>query len=176
MMNGDNNTTGNLLMKAKVVEDDDVVMEDVTTKKSESTDDAKEKESEIDPQPEPKPEPEPEMNPLEILMECIQKSKASNTLKMTMKGWNKKARIELRFTFSATFNFNDKEKVISREEVIVVKRSKECLEKQTEMEQKEEEQQEADYIAGIQGVAESGYGQYCAIEGLVDRHTFKSHK
>merc|ERR1719242_646838 len=139
MMNGSNNTTGNLLMKAKVVE------EDVTTKKSESSDDAKEKESEIDQQPEP--EPEPEVNPLEILMECIQKSKASNTLKMTMKGWNKKARIELRFTFNGTFNFNDKEKVISREEVIVVKRSKECIEKQTEMEQKEEEQQEADYIA-----------------------------
>jgi len=150
--------------------DNDVMMEDVTVKKSESNDDAKEKE------PEPEPTPEPEVNPLQILMECIQKSKASNTLKMTMKGWNKKASIELRFTFSATFNFNEKEKVISREEVIVVKRSKECIERQTEMEQKEEEQQEGDYIAGIQGVAESGYGQYCAIEGLVDRHTFKSHK
>merc|ERR1719295_945687 len=151
--------------------DNDVMMEDVTVKKSESNDDTKEMESELDQQPEPQkePTPEPEVNPLQILMECIQKSKASNTLKMTMKGWNKKASIELRFTFSATFNFNEKEKVISREEVIVVKRSKECIERQTEMEQKEEEQQEGDYIAGIQGVAESGYGQYCAIEGLVDR-------
>merc|ERR1719242_1869641 len=123
--------------------DDDVVMEDVTVKKPESNDDSKEKEAKLDQQP----EAEPEVNPLETLMECIKKCKASSTLKMTMKGWNKKASIELRFTFSGTFNFDKKEKVISREEVVVVKRSKECLEKQTEMEQKEEEQQEADYIA-----------------------------
>merc|ERR550525_1348023 len=78
--------------------DHDVVMEDVTVKKSESNDDSKEKEAKLDPQP----EAEPEVNPLEILMECILKCRESSTLKMTMKGWNKKASIELRFTFSGT--------------------------------------------------------------------------
>jgi len=159
-------------------DDDDVVMEDVTEKKPDtiSNDDGKEKEPEPEPEPIPEPTPEPEVHELAILMDCIQKSMASHTLKMTMKGWSKKALIELRFAFNGTFIFNEKETVISREEVIEVKRSKECIEKQTEMEQKEEEKQEVAYIAGIQGVSESGYGQYCAIEGLVDRHTFKSHK
>merc|ERR1719334_1174704 len=125
-------------------------------------------EAEPEPEVEAEPEPEPEVEDiveLVHLMESIQRSKESETLQMTMKGFNKTASIELRFVT-----------VDGREELIVVKRSEDCIQRQTEMEQKEEEQQEADYIAGIQGVAESGYGQYCAIEGLVDRHTFKSHK
>merc|ERR1719334_1473586 len=125
-------------------------------------------EAEPEPEVEAEPEPEPEVEDiveLVNLMESIQRSKESETLQMTMKGFNKTASIELRFVT-----------VDGREELIVVKRSKDCIQRQMEMEQKEEEQQEADYIAGIQGVSESGYGQYCAIEGLVDRHTFKSHK
>merc|ERR1719334_1459309 len=125
-------------------------------------------EAEPEPEVEAEPEPEPEVEDiveLVHLMESIQRSKESETLQMTMKGFNKTASIELRFVT-----------VDGREELIVVKRSKDCIQRQMEMEQKEEMELEADYIAGIQGVAEAGYGQYCAIEGLVDRHTFKSHK
>ena len=98
------------------------------------------------------------------LRECILKCKECGTLKMSMKGFNKTASIELRFAMNG------------KDELIKVERSADCIQKQVEMEQKEEMVLESAYISGIKAVAESGYGQYCAIEGLVNRHTFKKHK
>merc|ERR1712173_575405 len=91
-------------------------------------------------------------------------NKSLNLLQMTKKGHDKTASIELRFKMDGT------------EQLVEVKRSKECIRKQVEMEQKEEMELESRYIEGIKAVAETGYGQYCAIAGLADRHTFKQHK
>merc|ERR1719474_2024135 len=96
---------------------------------------------EAEPEAEPEPEPEPEVEDiveLVNLMESIQRSKESETLQMTMKGFNKTASIELRFVT-----------VDGREELIVVKRSKDCIQRQMEMEQKEEMELESQYISGI---------------------------
>merc|ERR1719474_733581 len=98
------------------------------------------------------------------LMECIDHSKSINMLAMAMTGHDKTASIELRF------------KMDGNDQLIEVKRSKECIQKQEEMEQKEEMELDAQYVAGIKAVAETGYGAYCAIEGLIDRHTFKQHR
>merc|ERR1712087_718160 len=40
----------------------------------------------------------------------------------------------------------------------------------------EEKQAEGDYKAEMASAAETGRGQYCAIEGLADRHSFTNHK
>jgi len=98
------------------------------------------------------------------LRECMEHNKSINMLAMTMKGHDKTASIELRFEMDG------------HQQLLEVPRSRECIQKQVEMEQKEEMELDAQYVAGIKAVAETGYGAYCAIEGLIDRHTFKQHR